>query len=52
MKNEAAQALGRLGKGRSKKISNAERKRRAKRLAKARQLRWPNCASRAGRAHD
>lgn len=41
MKNKAAQALGRLAKGVPKTISQAERRRRAERLALARQSRWP-----------
>jgi len=32
VKNKAAQALGRMGKGISKKYTKAERKRRAKRM--------------------
>lgn len=39
--NKAAQALGKLAKGKPKTISEAERKARAERLAKARESRWP-----------
>jgi len=39
--NRAAQALGRLGKGKPKRLTQAERRRRAKALAKARLKRWP-----------
>ena len=38
--NKAAQELGRLGKGKPKTLTKAERKRRAERLAKAREKRW------------
>ena len=38
--NKAAQELGRLGKGKPKTLTQAERKRRAQRLAKARLRRW------------
>jgi hypothetical protein len=38
--NKAAQQLGRLARGKKKRISQAERKRRADRLAKARKKRW------------
>jgi hypothetical protein len=38
--NKAAQALGRLGKGKPKTYSRAERKRRALRLAEVRKKRW------------
>jgi hypothetical protein len=38
--NKAAQALGRLGRGKPKRISQAERQRRRQRLAEARKLRW------------
>lgn len=40
--NRAAQQLGRLAKGKAKTLSKAERRRRAERLAVARQKRWPN----------
>ena len=40
MTNNAAQELGRLGKGKPKTLTKAERKRRAERLAKAREKRW------------
>ena len=43
--NKAAQALGRLGKGKKKTLTNAERKRRAARLAQARALRWEDPAN-------
>lgn len=39
--NKAASTLGKLGKGIPKTISNAERKRRSERMAKAREKRWP-----------
>ncbi len=38
--NKAAQQLGRLGRGKKKAISLAERKRRRERLAEARKKRW------------
>jgi len=38
--NKAAQELGRLGKGKPKTLTKAERKRRAERLAEARKKRW------------
>ena len=38
--NKAARELGRLGKGKPKTLTNAERNRRAERLAKARENRW------------
>ena len=38
--NKAAQELGRLGKGKPKTLTAAERKRRAVRLAEARKKRW------------
>jgi len=40
--NKAAQQLGRLGKGKPKTLTKAERKRRAERLAEARKKRWPD----------
>ena len=43
--NKAAQELGRLGKGKRKTLTKAERKRRAERLAKAREKRWPDKAN-------
>ena len=39
--NKTAQKLGRMAKGKEKKITDAERKRRAESLAIARQKRWP-----------
>lgn len=39
--NKAAQELGRMGKGKAKTLTQAERKRRAQRLAEARKHRWP-----------
>jgi hypothetical protein len=39
-KNENAIALGKLGKGKKKNISDSERENRRKRLAKARTKRW------------
>ena len=45
MTNKAAQVLGRLGKGKPKTITKAERKRRADRLAKAREKRWADKAN-------
>lgn len=45
MTNKAAQELGRLGKGKPKTLSKAERKRRAERLAKAREKRWADKAN-------
>jgi hypothetical protein len=39
--SEAARALGRLGKGKPKRFTAAERARRKKRLADARKKRWP-----------
>jgi hypothetical protein len=39
--NKAAQALGRLGRGKRKTLTHAERRRRARSLALARQNRWP-----------
>ncbi len=38
--NKAAQALGRLGKGVKKRLSEAEIKRRSERLKEARTKRW------------
>jgi hypothetical protein len=38
--NKAAQQLGRLGRGKKKTITLAERKRRAERMAEARKKRW------------
>ena len=46
MTNKAAQELGRLGKGKPKTLTKAERKRRAERLAKAREKRWGDKANR------
>ena len=43
--NKAAQELGRLGKGKPKTLTKAERKRRAERLAKARENRWADKAT-------
>ena len=40
MANKAAQELGRLGRGKPKTLTQAERKRRADRLADARKKRW------------
>ena len=40
--NKAAQALGRMGKGKPKTLTQVERKRRARRLAEARKTRWPS----------
>ena len=40
--NKTAQKLGRMAKGKRKTLSKAERKRRAERLAIARQKRWPS----------
>jgi hypothetical protein len=45
--NKAAQALGRMGKGKPKTLTKAERKRRAERLAKAREKRWADKANSA-----
>ncbi len=39
--NKAAQALGRMAAGKPKNFSAAELERRKKRLAEARQKRWP-----------
>jgi hypothetical protein len=39
--NKAAQELGRLGKGKKKTLSPEEIERRKKRLAYAREKRWP-----------
>ena len=39
--NRAAQELGRLARGVPKSLTEAERKRRAEALAKAREKRWP-----------
>jgi hypothetical protein len=39
--NKAAQALGKLAKGKPKTLTKAERKRRAESLAQARENRWP-----------
>jgi len=41
MTNRAASALGKLGKGKKKTLTAAEIDRRKKRLAKAREKRWP-----------
>ena len=46
--NKAAQELGRLGKGKPKTLTKAERKRRAERLAKAREKRWADKANAGG----
>jgi len=43
--NKAAQALGRMGKGKAKTLTQAERKRRARRLADARKTRWPSTSN-------
>ena len=40
--NRAAQQLGRLARGKAKTLSKTERRRRAERLAVARQKRWPS----------
>ena len=40
--NKHAQALGRLAKGKKKTLTKSERERRRKRLAKAREKRWPD----------
>ena len=40
--NKAAQALGKLAKGKPKNYSRGELAKRKKRLAKARRQRWPN----------
>ena len=45
MTNKAAQELGRLGKGKPKTLTKAERKRRAERLADARKKRWASKAN-------
>lgn len=42
MKNKAAQSLGRMGKGKPKSFTEAEKNLRRKRLATARSLRWKN----------
>ena len=47
--NTAAQQLGRLGKGKPKTLTKAERKRRAYRLAEARKKRW---ADKPNATHD
>jgi hypothetical protein len=39
--NKAAQQLGRLGKGKKKTLAQEEIERRKKRLADAREKRWP-----------
>jgi hypothetical protein len=39
-KNPAAVALGKLGKGKKKRLSKAEIKRRTERIKKAQALRW------------
>jgi len=39
--NKAAQALGKLAKGKPKTLTKAERKRRKESLAQAREKRWP-----------
>ena len=43
--NKAAQELGRMGKGKAKTLTQAERKRRARRLAEARKTRWPSTSN-------
>jgi len=48
--NKTAQKLGRMAKGKRKTLSKAERKRRAERLAIARQKRWPSTQN-AGAVH-
>lgn len=50
--NKAAQALGRLGKGKRKTLTKAERKRRAERIAEARKKRWPVKANITHHAED
>ncbi len=39
-KNEHAQALALLGKGKKRKLSQIEKRRRVKRMAAAREFRW------------
>jgi hypothetical protein len=41
-KNKAAQALGRMGKGIKKTLSDDERHKRSLRLKEARKKRWPD----------
>ena len=43
--NKAAQELGRMGKGKTKTLTQVERKRRARRLAEARKARWPSTSN-------
>ena len=43
--NRAAQQLGRMGRGKPKTLTQAERKRRARRLAEARKARWPSTSN-------
>ena len=50
--NKAAQELGRLGKGKPKTLTKAERKRRAERLAGARKKRWPDQGGRVRGAEE
>ena len=52
MTNKAAQELGRLGKGKPKTLTKAERKRRAERLAKARENRWADKANAGGEGRE
>jgi len=52
MTNKAAQELGRLGKGKPKTLTKAERKRRTVRLADARKKRWPVKANGKDETHD
>ena len=40
--NHAAQQLGRLARGKPKRLTKAERRRRAARLEEARAKRWPS----------
>ena len=42
--NRAAQALGRMARGKPKTLSDVERQRRADALAEARKRRWPKKA--------
>jgi hypothetical protein len=50
--NKAAQALGRMGKGKAKTLTAAERKRRARRLAEARKTRWPSTSNASGEGRE
>jgi hypothetical protein len=45
MTNRAASALGKLAKGKPKKLTAAELKRRTERLRQARAKRWPKKAA-------